>query len=435
MKAQYSLLASAGHYLPSFFKMEVFSDESLVDIDQLSEQTAAVYFHEYLHYIQDVSTLHGLSNMIRMGEYIHHSINRIRSGPATFTVPIDPYAHSEGVDTTIKIIQLLNGDSATNDLSVTINYVVDAESTPVAFHGGHVPAIIIDYNNSKKYNFGATAVMESMAWIGEKHLFPASLAPPPLPYNAAELLANFIYPEFANNPLNVFALCDIALLTAEPGAAFYQKLLKLKEASFVPKDPKKVYDFFKADLFEHRGMTLNRSQMLSTLVHDSNLYLSGYFPGEQYAANVDWMRHVTLYGYSLRHHNMAFPLDILQHGQFYQNPYLKHTMRYLGSPLQLNSQDRATYIIIDEVENDRFRPDLNWAIAEVHKMFIGKHEGCGMKPFCKESAYLQNIPDFTDTHCHTNPWQRVCEKKTCSFVDIVNLWELQDKKPIINNKL
>lgn len=41
-----TLLASAGHYLPSFFKMEVLSDESFMDLEKLSRKAASIYFHE-----------------------------------------------------------------------------------------------------------------------------------------------------------------------------------------------------------------------------------------------------------------------------------------------------------------------------------------------------------------------------------------------------
>jgi hypothetical protein len=65
---QTELYTAAGGYLPSFFKMGVQSGESILEIQKLDEETASVYFDEYMHYIQDVSSFHGLSNIIRMGE-------------------------------------------------------------------------------------------------------------------------------------------------------------------------------------------------------------------------------------------------------------------------------------------------------------------------------------------------------------------------------
>lgn len=144
------------------------------------------------------------------------------------------------------------------------------------------------------------------------------------------------------------------------------------------------------------------------------------------------MRHVTVYGFSLRHANMAFPLDILLHGSFYQNPHLKQVMRYIGSSLQLNSDDRASYVMIDDLDQEKFQPDLNWAIAEIQKVFIGRKTGCKMKTFCKESAYQQGIPDFTNAYCNSEPWQRVREQEDCSFVRMVNLWGLHDKIPLFD---
>ncbi|RYE27490.1 MAG: hypothetical protein EOP45_01080 [Sphingobacteriaceae bacterium] len=423
------LFASAGHYLPSFFKMEVLTTESFSDIDTLSEEAAAVYFHEYLHYIQDISTFNGFSNMIRMGEYIHYAISVIKAGGQTFKVPINPQENDSGVDTTVKIIKVLNGDYYNNS-EITVSNVELRISNLRLSHGYMLPEVIVTYNGNLTYNFGASAIMESMAYIGEYYFFPIKESPATFPYKSAELVAKFVFPGFAENILNVFSLCDVSLLTSEPGPSFYRGLLKLKDINYSSNNPKDIYEIFSHEIFEFEGNKLNQMQMLSALVVRANLYLSGYFPQEKYKDNIEWMKHVSLYGFSLRHANIAFPLDILLHGSFYKNPILRHIMTYIGSPLQLNMDDRASFIIIEGLKNENFQPDLNWAIAQVHKVFLGSKGGCEMKTFCKQSAHLQNIPDFTNKQCDTNPWNRVRNRESCSFVRVIEMWGLQNNYPL-----
>ncbi|WP_367867778.1 hypothetical protein [Pedobacter sp. WC2423] len=152
------LLASAGHYLTSFFKMEVLSDESFLDFNSLSRKAASIYFHEYMHYIQDIATCHGLLNINRMVEYIRFANLAIKRGKQTFSVPILPIDNEYNVQTNIDYMKVLNGDTGSTYQTPICNIKIN-ESTINKPNGEPIMQVTLYFNDTSVYHFGGTAIM------------------------------------------------------------------------------------------------------------------------------------------------------------------------------------------------------------------------------------------------------------------------------------
>ena len=52
-----------GYYEPSFFRLHVSTTEKLSDLDALSIENKSVFIHEYVHFLQDLTTSFGLINL------------------------------------------------------------------------------------------------------------------------------------------------------------------------------------------------------------------------------------------------------------------------------------------------------------------------------------------------------------------------------------
>ncbi len=220
-------------------------------------------------------------------------------------------------------------------------------------------------------------------------------------------------------------------MSAEPGPTYYKHLIKLRESGFECKDRKEIYKFFESEIFEFQDWKINRIQMQSTLGQIARIYLKGYFPSETYIANVYWMDHIIDHAVGLHNRNISFPLDIILHGSFYNNPELDLTMKNIGGPLKLNSNGQATFIVIEELADKMIQPDLNWVISDILKLIMGSRNPCGMKAFCKASASNQNIPDFTNPLCYVSPWFRAYNDLDCSMTRVLKMWELDKRFPIM----
>ena len=71
---------SAGEYYPAFFEMKLKIDE-MIDLNTCSDMDFALFFHEYIHFLQDVTTSYGLTRCYSYGEYIQSVVNDIRNKP------------------------------------------------------------------------------------------------------------------------------------------------------------------------------------------------------------------------------------------------------------------------------------------------------------------------------------------------------------------
>ena len=77
-------------YMPAFFYMNLkfpFYDSPVV-LYNLPKSDLAAFVHEYVHFIQDITTYWGLNNAYVYSEYIHGAVNQIYQYPkGSFCVP------------------------------------------------------------------------------------------------------------------------------------------------------------------------------------------------------------------------------------------------------------------------------------------------------------------------------------------------------------
>lgn len=95
----------------------------------------------------------------------------------------------------------------------------------------------------KALDFGAMLVMESMANMIEKHLYPQKKYGYQVQYDICELLAKYVTDEFAIKSGNIAALCDASLMYDNPGMVFYATLTLIAKEKFVPQNINEVYEF------------------------------------------------------------------------------------------------------------------------------------------------------------------------------------------------
>ena len=84
------LNTTLGSYLPSFFMMEVDFPFSSKDLTApFYEKWISVFTHEYIHFLQDITTFVGLNNAFVYSEHIHGLVNGIYQHPkGNLAVPV-----------------------------------------------------------------------------------------------------------------------------------------------------------------------------------------------------------------------------------------------------------------------------------------------------------------------------------------------------------
>lgn len=78
-----------GFFEPSLFHIHLAYDVKLDDWKNWPDEALFTYFHEYIHFLQDLTTTSGLYNIFVLDEYLKYAVNYIYGLPkGTFKVPI-----------------------------------------------------------------------------------------------------------------------------------------------------------------------------------------------------------------------------------------------------------------------------------------------------------------------------------------------------------
>ena len=79
------------YYKPSFFNMKIDLPIDLMDLNNLEDGAMGLYFHEYIHYLQDISTIYGLMNISTITYYIQACAHYVQKDKTSFKfkAPID----------------------------------------------------------------------------------------------------------------------------------------------------------------------------------------------------------------------------------------------------------------------------------------------------------------------------------------------------------
>ena len=59
-----------GFYEPSVFHLHTLGDGKISEMNKWSDKQKSTFLHEYIHFLQDISTVQGLQNIYIGGEYL-----------------------------------------------------------------------------------------------------------------------------------------------------------------------------------------------------------------------------------------------------------------------------------------------------------------------------------------------------------------------------
>ncbi len=437
------LQSSIGIYSPSFLKMHIDVYEPLDDIFNLSPKASAAFIHEYVHFLQDLTTVYGQKNIISVVDYIKSvNINQRQSNNRNLNIPYIPQEERDlGVYYNSELQKLHTGTS--NKVAIGTILSVGTEIVPTDIGYKTVDVEIVKlilklnaHSQQTEYSFGAHAIIESMAFGIEKMIYPNEIeSPQDFCYEAANALVQFCYPELATDPLNVIALCDASLMYYNPAAIFYNMLMEMKTSKFTPTSPLDVYDFIHSNVeIEFWGLTrINEIYNNHTLTAIS--CINDYFTSEIFAPNKQWVDDTFKNANNLRISDWGFFVQLASSGSLKKNEIFKHLFKLLGLPMVTNKTG-AAYFASPVVNNEAVRPDALWAINQVYNIYINSKKSiirrCAMEDWCRESCRQAKIEDYTDYRCIESPWERAKDSdKLCVFAQVWKTWGLENEIPIV----
>lgn len=413
-----------GYYMPSFFFLNVATEDDLTNLDLLSDDDKSTLSHEYVHFLQDITTIYGLCNicaMVDMQKAINEKI--LTSPQPTFKVPviIDPssptsvneelFNHYVGdVDLDLEDIQFIN-----NIRLVENGKILGFEK---------VPSIIVEYTETNgmkgMFNFGSACVMETMAYMIEDRLYDCA-QPPFFPYKIAKEVCRYIYPALANDDLNIILLCDIAMNSTHPGKFFYDFITVLEEKHFVPSAYSDFYaEFEKYTFTDSQGQKLDIYQTYKKYGDLAKGQLNDYFTNHIFGEVREWFGKIIDLGIDFRNKNISFWVDVLKYPTKQERISAFNLLtNVFGFPLMTNNHEHY-FFHHPQINTDKIVALR--AINEINELTAYGQQGCGMKKFCSQPV------NITSSLCD-EPWKQVKELQHCPFAQIWGMWGLGAKEP------
>jgi len=409
-----------GSYNPAFFHIALEAKEELIMSNLLN---CPVYLHEYIHFIQDITTIQGLTNIDVFNQDMRVAIHNIYNHEdKAFEVPVKHIINGEEVMPYFKFVNQLNGDFGEIPIINNIIYT-KLQKAPKLDKYPLVDELcirVMDSNNEiHDFSFGAFAIKESMAYIMEQNLSSNWKKSPDFPYNIALKLTEHIFPELAKEKLNILVLCDISLQSLNSGAVFYYILTKLKNENIVPQKPEDIYDIFYPSQIDESNKTLEET--IIEAFNCSKDKLLSYFNDKTYFKNIrNWIEYTLSMALRLRLEDRYFLLKLSKESISSNNTILESLHFFLGTPVISNLLGNSISVINGK------EIDLKYFIAmsQIRSLFeMGTCE-CSLYGICKKHG------KFVDENCLKSPWMRCEEKeKKCYYSTLWKHWGLQGYIP------
>lgn len=464
-------------YFPTFLYCNVSTNETLRFLMErpLSEETEAAFFHEYIHYLQDVTTMSGyvsIEVVVDQMKYIYYLANKRKKA----ILPIDLGNVRQFNLMPNKVDYIVNrGDykKQINGADCTITEVIDFSlKATTCFLNPRVPHqvsvnAVLTFKDSKgnllEYNVGDYAISESMAYMMENYLYKEVLQPPPdCPYRVVEKVVDTLYP-FIDTIDQKVALCDVALMHPFPGYALYNILEKMKNTKSKVSVASIYLIGLSQDITRKSGIKSYWSAFEQTN-KTSLKQLCDYFVIPQYwQKEIDALSVVFRNAFLLRYKRMPFMIDILNGGKLFINRPLKKILKgYLGmfcvrtaddtlyslKPFLICNENLTVSVnFYNELHDELCRlcevePDMFDCLQQIYSLFYKNNAikrtrlgnilsmKCDLIDFCKQSSIHKKMTDVTNENCYNEPWNNTCSPivESCPFGRLSTIFHIDKMK-------
>ena len=444
------LFKECGSYMPGFFRMKLefpFSSSRFA-IYNLSKENQAAFFHEYIHFLQDITTYWGLNNAYVYSEYIHLACNKIYEQPSgEIHLPIKVKYDSSNVAANKWMVEQTIGDYQEFDLLFITSYCKVVLYPPFKdSYIKYITKVVLTIQGGKRIEFGARAIMESMAILLESRIAPGGRKPKEYPYNSAEYLAKFIYPGFTNDDRRIIALCDYSLMFSEPGKIFVETVEFYRIQNLLP-TPEEIYKKLYYEKLQQNGkiedirssymnIALNVGERLKLYLNDSPYYFQIGRNGthikihpivaREYKQFHRAIENLIDFGIYIRYCDSLFFINMAAGGTTFCNNWLRMSLNRTGVPL-IEDIYHDYYTIPSSVVTDNVL-NFFFAIEQIYNTFQDGQDICDMMELCGSSAEL-NPP--VDDRCWKEPWLRSKDYQLCPYALFWRHWNLSGRSKII----
>lgn len=412
------LRGTSGEYFISFFT--IFTDTEKKPEDFNDNEILSTIVHEYIHFIQDISTVFGMSCITRILSKISHLYN---SNNDNITLPaqidekeIDYHLNNQIFEFTFNRSEYITIPICDWDIEIISDNTSEYLSDNYEFD--YYTVILKSKLGNQKAYFGAHAILEGMARIIENHLFNYKKTKYQLPYDLPLIIANSKYNIISNNPSFLAALCDASLMYYQPANVFMLSLEIMKKVQFLPMTTDDVYNFIYNNIeirdnnfYDVWEKTLNSAKETINNIINFNHY---NFPR-------DWALKFINESYQNRKKNPSFLTSLLMDSPDIAQQKMYDYLRNQISPIIVTRTKKFGLITSKDVKAENKEKMFYWYYLYLFYDYIFYSQSdysCPYKKLCKIMA----------NNCQNVPLSKIWTNQMCKFQEFIRMFNLKDKE-------
>lgn len=412
----------------NYFHMYVYGDIVNEDISQLDSVTKGTFMHEYLHYLQFINTIFGLSYGTVYNSYFSLCRKHFLENE-TINIPIKILLDYPELNELIEKYKNLKG-SVTNLPIDIIRVEIDELEILNAKNnntGIHINVIENETGELHSFSFGYLCIIESMAHVFQS-FFDPEIEHPQIPYNAVQLICKNYLPHVADDPKMMFSVCLCSLMFNNPAFGFFEVL------KIVKINPRLNGQSLYKHVMESRGHYNGAQKPMSEIFNE---FMDNYQSNIESAIDnkLDYYSEVfnnckiesdkgesillkLLYEFDI---TSKESIDLLLN--FYGFPFVESNSMTLMAKLPKKGSKYMDIALLRGLEmvTNRFNPPINRGRYPIYD------PKCSMYDKCLKSLYeYEDMPPFEMTDdCKNKQWQK---QDICLMTQSLRYYKLYGKQ-------
>ncbi|MBX3254920.1 MAG: hypothetical protein KF862_12325 [Chitinophagaceae bacterium] len=417
-----------GFYSPSYYKIKLATSYNIAPLDKLPVQVQSVFFHEYFHFLQDVTSEFGYSSGWNAYDRIRQIIAHYQKSTGDIELPPVENEQFEQSNSNLNYYFAQSGDigpATSNNQQISDPLRIKSYRVTPAHDKFRVEAnsgikfiqlnLLNDEGKPATYWFGGIAIVESMTHLIQRKYFGEN-EHPDLPYKAAIIFANFLSEKLRDKEEFIFALCDLSICTPSPGQTFLELILEIDSWETTNITTEEIYKF---------GLHYISSKWCNSSSKEGLRHqLSQIFGHEIFNNEREWLTQVLEAGNKLRRSEPQFMLELYRNSRPFEGKFYE-VYKLLGVPEVINSIGNRWFAAppVMRGKQDSIHTVFLSAFKQLHDLFLFGKKDCALYDHCFYSE--PKMP--TDDQCKTAPWLKAKEKAICPFGAVWVAFGLQSR--------
>jgi hypothetical protein len=420
-----------GSYVPSYLLIKLQTEMPLNDIAVLGLEDQRTFFHEYIHFLQNITGGFGHSHIWNTYDRLRQVVSEIQKAPEpVLSLPVRN-AVTEEQEKLLRIMQAISGSykvsTALNDNSTIVRNVEEYRDPNYdeRYPGAKTNFIQLDLQDTSKrissYFFGESAVSETMTYLLEKKMFGEKKLGN-YPYEACQRLCDYIGTTLHHNDECLFTLCDVAMLSAYPGRMFYVLVTELHEIGYKQESAEKLFDKCLGIMYRHHW---NIWQDFETAMKGASHVIGALFYHGEFVPTLKWIQYILQRGYEYRRENRFFMLELYRAASPYVGKWVEINQEF-GTPQLHNAKYKRYFRAPAPLKpiEEQIEPLWLLSLQQVHDTLVHRKVKCGLYEVCDNL----DTGSVTDYDCVTQPWERAKRKPLCAYAAIWTVFKLTEKE-------